>query len=138
MKVNIDMENCTHELWIQIQELKGELETLCKALSRVFQTSYMDNWLKGFEELVLNNALLKVYNQTLADKNPKWEEWWQTVHEIIKKQIQNNLEIVHVDEEAYLNEWVTYWLYFEGYKYDQLTSKLVEVTIIIFQKNSLV
>ncbi len=49
-----------------------------------------------------------------------------------------SLEIIHVDEEAYLNEWVTYWLYFEGYKYDQLTSKLVEVTIIIFQKNSLV
>jgi hypothetical protein len=71
MKVNIDMENCTHELWIQIQELKGELETLCKASSKVFQTSYMDNWLKGIEELVLNNALLKVYNQTLADKKPK-------------------------------------------------------------------
>ncbi len=28
----------------------------------------MDNWLKKFEELFLNNALLKVHNQTLADK----------------------------------------------------------------------
>jgi hypothetical protein len=29
MKINIDMENRTHEFWVQIQELKGELETLC-------------------------------------------------------------------------------------------------------------
>jgi hypothetical protein len=28
MEVNIDVENRTHELWVQIQELKGELETL--------------------------------------------------------------------------------------------------------------
>ncbi len=136
-KVNIDMENRTHELWVQIQELKGELETFCK-VCKVFQTNYMDNQLKGFEELLFDNALLKVHNQTLADKNPKWEEWWQTVHEIIKKQILNSLEIVHVDEEAYLNERIAYWLHFEGYKYDQLTSKLVEVPIIIFQKFSLV
>jgi hypothetical protein len=30
----------------------------------------MDNWLKEFEELILDNALLKVQNQTLVDKNP--------------------------------------------------------------------
>jgi hypothetical protein len=28
----------------------------------------MDNWLKEFEELLLDNALLKVHNQTLVDK----------------------------------------------------------------------
>jgi hypothetical protein len=27
-KVNFDMENCTHELWVQIQKLKGNLKTL--------------------------------------------------------------------------------------------------------------
>jgi hypothetical protein len=43
--------------------------------------------LKKFEELFLDNALLKVQNQTLADKNPKWKEWWQTIHEITKEQI---------------------------------------------------
>jgi hypothetical protein len=62
MKVNIDMENCTHELWIQIQELKGKLETLCQTLGKVFQPTYMDNWLKEFEELLLDNPLLKVQN----------------------------------------------------------------------------
>jgi hypothetical protein len=28
MEINIDMENHTHELRVQIQELKGKLETL--------------------------------------------------------------------------------------------------------------
>jgi hypothetical protein len=36
----------------------------------------MDNQLKEFEELILDNALLKVHNQTLIDKNPKLKEWW--------------------------------------------------------------
>jgi hypothetical protein len=40
------------------------------------------------------------------------------VQEIIEKQIQESLEIIHVDEEAYLNELVAYWLHFKGYKYD--------------------
>jgi L-rhamnose mutarotase len=67
--------------------------------------------LKEFEELFLNNALLKVQNETLVGKNPKWKEWWQNMQEIIEEQIQNNLEIVRVDEEAYLNELVIYWLF---------------------------
>jgi hypothetical protein len=54
------MGNCTHELRAQIQELKGELETLHKALGKASQPTYMDNWLKEFEELLLDNALLKV------------------------------------------------------------------------------
>jgi hypothetical protein len=73
------MENHTHELWVQIQELKGELETLCQTLYKFFQTTYTDNQLRGFEELLLDNALLKVHNQALVDKNPKWKEWWQTI-----------------------------------------------------------
>jgi hypothetical protein len=48
------------------------------------------------------------------------------------------LEIVRGDEEAYLIERVAYWLHLEGYKYDRLIGKLVEVLVTIFQKNSLV
>ncbi len=43
IEVNINMENRTHELWVQIQTLKGELETLRQALGKVDQTTYMDN-----------------------------------------------------------------------------------------------
>ncbi len=39
----------------------------------------MNNRLKEFEELLLDNTLLKVQNQALGDKNPKWNEWWQIV-----------------------------------------------------------
>ncbi len=69
MKVNINMENHTHELHVYIQALKGELETLCQALGNVSQITYMDNQLKKFEELLLDNA------QTLVNKNLKWKEW---------------------------------------------------------------
>jgi hypothetical protein len=73
------MENHTYELRVHIQKLKGELETLHKSFSKIFQPTYMDNKLKEFEELLLDNALLKVQNQTLVEKNPKWKEWWQTM-----------------------------------------------------------
>jgi hypothetical protein len=33
--------------------------------NKVSQTTYMDNQLKGFEELLLNNALLKMHNKAL-------------------------------------------------------------------------
>jgi len=46
------------------------------------------------------------------------------------------LEIVHVGEEAYLNELVAYQLHFEGYKYDCLINKLIEVHVNVFQNNS--
>jgi len=59
-KVNIEMENHTHELQVQIQELKGELETLRKSPSKISHPIDMDNQLKEFEELLLDNALLKV------------------------------------------------------------------------------
>jgi len=51
--------------------LKGELETLRQTLGKVFQTTYMDNQLREFEELFLDNALFKVQNQALVDKNLK-------------------------------------------------------------------
>jgi hypothetical protein len=81
----------------------------------------------------LDNALLKVQNRTLVDRNSKWKEWWQIVQEFVKEQIQESLEIIHASEEAYLNELVAYWLHFESYKYDQLISKLVEVLVNVFQ-----
>jgi len=42
-QANIDIENRIHELQVQIQELKGELETLHQTLGKVFQTTYIDN-----------------------------------------------------------------------------------------------
>jgi hypothetical protein len=30
----------------------------------------------------VSNALLKVQNQTLANKNLKWKEWWKTMQKI--------------------------------------------------------
>jgi hypothetical protein len=36
----------------------------------------------------------------------------------MEEHIQDSLEIVREDEEAYLNELVVYRLQFEGYKYD--------------------
>jgi hypothetical protein len=50
--------------------------------------------------------------------------------------VQDSLEIASANEEAYLNELVAHWLHFEGYKYDRITSKLVEVPINVLQKNS--
>jgi hypothetical protein len=79
------MENCTHELWVQIQELKGELETFRQTLGKISQTTYMDNQLKGFEELLLDNALFKVKNQALVDKSLKWKEWWKIIQEIMEE-----------------------------------------------------
>jgi len=40
-KINIEMKN--HELWVQIQELKDELETFRKSLSKASQPIHMDN-----------------------------------------------------------------------------------------------
>jgi hypothetical protein len=45
----------------------------------------MDNQLKEFKELLLDNALLKVQNQTLVDKNPKWKGWWQIIQTIMEE-----------------------------------------------------
>jgi hypothetical protein len=42
-----------------------------------------------------------VQNQALADRNPKWKEWWQTVQEFTEEQIQDNMELAHSDEQSY-------------------------------------
>jgi hypothetical protein len=43
----------------------------------------MNDKLKEFEELLLDNTLLKMHNQALGNKNPKWKEWWQTIQKFI-------------------------------------------------------
>jgi len=50
----------------------------------------------------------------------------------VEEQIQDSLEITCAYKEAYLNELVTYQLYFDGYTYDWINGKLVEVPITIF------
>jgi hypothetical protein len=42
-KANIDTENHIHELQVQIQDVKSELETLHQTLGKVSQTTYIDN-----------------------------------------------------------------------------------------------
>jgi hypothetical protein len=54
----------------------------------------MHNKLKQLEQLLLYNTLLKVQNHALGNKNPKWKEWWQTLQEFTKDQIQENMVLV--------------------------------------------
>jgi hypothetical protein len=58
----------------------------------------MNNRLKEFEELLLENTLFKVYNHALEKKNPKWKEWWQTIQKFTKEQIQENMELIRFNE----------------------------------------
>ncbi len=127
MTINMELENCIHELRVQIQELKGKMEPMQTSPNKTSQTLHMDNQLKKFEELLLYNVVFKVQNQALANKNPKWKDWWQTMQKITKEQIQDNLEIVCANEDAYLYELVTYKMQFLEYKYDWLSSKLIEI-----------
>jgi hypothetical protein len=53
----------------------------------------MNNMLKEFEELLLDNTLFKVHNQALGHRNPKWKEWWQTIQEFIEEQIFKKIGI---------------------------------------------
>ncbi len=53
----------------------------------------MQNKLKEFEELLLDNTMFNMQNHTLETKNPKWKEWWQIVHEFMEGQIQESLEM---------------------------------------------
>jgi hypothetical protein len=68
----------------------------------------MNNRLKEFEELLLNNTLPKVHNQALGYKNPKWKEWWQIVQEFTKEHIQDSMELVHSNERSYQLEMHAY------------------------------
>jgi hypothetical protein len=61
----------------------------------------INNIFKEFEELLLDNTLLKVHNQALGDKNPKWKKWWQIVQEFMEKYIQENMELTRSNEQVY-------------------------------------
>lgn len=78
----------------------------------------MDNRLKEFKELPLDNALLMMQNQTLANKNLKWMEWWKIVQKIMEKHIYDNLELARADEEAYLKELIACKLKLQGHEYN--------------------
>ncbi len=45
----------------------------------------INNKLKEFEELLLDNTLFKMHSQAFEDRNPKWKEWWQIVQEFTKE-----------------------------------------------------
>lgn len=57
--------------------------------------------LKGFEEMLLDNTLLKVQNQALGDNNPKWKKWWQIVQKFMEDQVQESLELIQFGEQVY-------------------------------------
>jgi hypothetical protein len=61
----------------------------------------MNNRLKEFEELLLDNTLLQVQSQALGDKNPKWKEWWQIIQEFKEEHIQESMELACSDEQSY-------------------------------------
>jgi len=43
-------------------------------------THVRTNKLKEFGELLLDNILLKMDNETLGNRNPKWNEWFKSSH----------------------------------------------------------
>jgi hypothetical protein len=45
----------------------------------------MNNGFKEFEELLLDNTVHKVENETLGNRNPKWNHWWQTIQKFTKE-----------------------------------------------------
>jgi len=89
----------------------------------------MNNKLKEFEELLLDNTLLKVKNQVLGDRNPKRKEWWQTVKEFMEEQIQDNMELVRSKEQSYQLELHTYRIVFPNFKYKPLSFVSIEIII---------
>ncbi len=80
----------------------------------------MNNRLKEFEKLLLNNKLLKVQNEALGYTNPKWKEWWQIVQEFIEEHIWDNMELAYFNEQSYQLEMHTCWTTFLNFKYEPL------------------
>ncbi len=100
---HIKFENEKQSLTTQIQHWKCQYETTKVQLNKPNPIILVTiiNRLKEFEELLLDNTLLKVQNQALGDKNPKWKDWWQIVQEFTEEEIQENMELAHFDEQSY-------------------------------------
>ncbi len=100
---HIKFENEKQSLTTQIQDWKCQYETTKVQLNKPNPIILVTiiNRLKEFEELLLDNTLLKVQNQALGDKNPKWKDWWQIVQEFTEEEIQENMELAHFDEQSY-------------------------------------
>jgi hypothetical protein len=75
---HIKFEREKQSVITQIQDWKGQYETTKVQLHKPnpILLVRMNNMLKKFEELVLDNTLFKVHNQALGDRNPKWRESW--------------------------------------------------------------
>jgi hypothetical protein len=64
--------------------------------------------LKKFEELFLENILLKMQNQTLGNRNPKWNKWWHIIQKFIEEYIPENMELACSYEQNYQLELHVY------------------------------
>ncbi len=109
---HMEFEREKQSLTVQIQDQKGQYET-----SKVLLNKPNPIMLKEFDELLLDNILLKMQNQDLGDKNPKWEEWWQFFQEFIEEQIQESMELARYDEQNYQLELHAYQTTFLNFKY---------------------
>jgi hypothetical protein len=87
----------------------------------------MNNRLKDFEQLLLDNTLLKEQNQALGDRNPKWKEWWQIVQEFTEEQIQESMELARSDEQNYQLELHAYRTVFLDFKCEPLSFASMEI-----------
>jgi len=87
----------------------------------------MNNRLKELKELLLDNTLLKVQNQALGDKNPKWKEWWQTSQEFTEEQIQESMDLTHSNEYSYQLELQAYQTTSPNFKYELFSFVSMEI-----------
>jgi hypothetical protein len=69
----MELENYTNELHVQIQKLKGKLKIMCHSPGKTFQITYINNRMKEFEKLLVDNVLFKVQNQVLINKKTRSE-----------------------------------------------------------------
>jgi hypothetical protein len=72
---HIEFNKEEQSLTAQIQDWKGKTTKVQLNKPNPILLVKMNNNLQEFEELLLDNTLFKVKNQTLGDRNSKWKEW---------------------------------------------------------------
>ncbi len=73
--VHIEFDREKQNLIAQIQDWNSHYKIVKVQLNKPSPILLVRmNKLKEFEELLLDNTLLKVHNQALGDRNPKWKE----------------------------------------------------------------